>query len=153
MGSGCSNHKVLTLSADLPSKDGYRDGIGIGKEATIQVGFDQGYNGKGAPIGQQYGRLMGTVSAMEQYIGRRGMGMDKLGEEVASLKVTVKALQVKDLVEPDWEALEHERQHGGDASHFTRETQEEKGKRESTLRDLQARVDDLARLLFQTQAG
>ncbi len=87
---------------------------------------------------------------MEQYVSK--MGLRELADEVTSIKATVKGLQISDLVEPDWEALEHERQHGGNISHMNRETEEDKSKRESILSSLQARADDLTRQLLQTQA-
>lgn len=44
---------------------GYREGIAIGKEATLQKGFDQGYT-IGAAIGLRAGHLLGTLEGIAE---------------------------------------------------------------------------------------
>lgn len=86
---------------------------------------------------------------MEQYLIKKGT-KEPIVKEVTTLKETVKTLQVEQLVEPDWEALEHERQHGANIPQITKETEEEKRKRESLLDELQARADNLVQKAIDT---
>lgn len=72
-----------------------------------------------------------------------------MSKEVASLKGTIKALQIGDLVETDWEALEHERQHGANLPQIHKETKEERKKRESILDNLQAKADEMVQKMLQ----
>lgn len=127
------------------SQEGYRAGIGKGKEAMIQVGFDSGYSEKGAVTGKKYGNLMGTLAAIEQYMQRSNL--DHL-EEVDSLKRLIRGLQVSNLIEPDWEALEHEQEHGADVSHVQRETEEQKKLRQNRLHQLQIQADEIVRKIL-----
>lgn len=47
------------------STAGYREGISLGKEATLQKGFDEGYP-LGAAIGLQAGHLLGMLEAIHE---------------------------------------------------------------------------------------
>lgn len=104
----------------------------------VQVGFDSAYNEKGAPLGRQYGNLLGSITALCRYASKRNS--DRM-EDLKALLSAIKALQVTDLAEPDWEAIEHEREHGADVSHIKRESKEEKPIREQRLHDLQEQVN------------
>ena len=112
----------------------------------MQAGFDAGYNQKGAPVGKKYGNLLGQVCAMEQYAHKKQA--KHCDEAISRLKADVKAVGLGDLVERDWDALEHEAEHGADISHIKRETDEEKRQREARLDGLQARADGMLRQLF-----
>jgi hypothetical protein len=50
---------------------GYREGIALGKEATLQEGFDQGYS-IGAAIGLQAGQLLGLLEGIFEAVKGRG---------------------------------------------------------------------------------
>jgi len=47
---------------------------------------------------------------------------------------------LKDLIEPDWEAIEHERQHDEQVDHIKPKTQEQKSKREGILVEIESQV-------------
>lgn len=44
-------------------KAGYREGIGAGRNSTMQAGFDEGYR-QAAPIGREVGRLRGIAASL-----------------------------------------------------------------------------------------
>lgn len=130
--------------------DGYREGIGLGKEGAIQQGFDHGFQANGAPIGRQLGKLKGTLHALEIRLIQSRTGnhsssdnLIKILESTQTLRQRVNSLQLKDLIEPDWEAIEHERQHGGQVDHVKRETPEQKVKREGILAEIEEQVNKL----------
>jgi formiminotetrahydrofolate cyclodeaminase len=109
----------------------------------VQTGFDTGYNERGAPIGSKYGFLLGSICALEGFAKKGKDSQKGYVDQITALKEEIRAIQLGQLVERDWEALEHEREHGADISHIQRETEEEKQQRESRLGLLQARVKDL----------
>ncbi|UZJ55113.1 hypothetical protein CBS101457_004433 [Exobasidium rhododendri] len=130
--------------------EGYRVGITTGKEAMIQPGFDTGYNEKGAPVGKKYGVLMGTIGAMEFYLNKNEDATKSL-QDVLSLKAEVEGLKMHDMIERDWEALEHEREHGADVSHVKRETAEERHQREVCLDKLQSKANEVMKTILGLQ--
>ncbi|PWN36806.1 uncharacterized protein FA14DRAFT_186984 [Meira miltonrushii] len=135
--------------------DGYREGIGLGKEGAIQLGFDHGFKANGAPIGRRMGKLKGTLHALEiRLIQSRASkestsnpsSSEKLNSILQSTKTLrhcLNSLQLKDLMEPDWEAIEHECQHGGQVDHIKPETPEQKSKREGILAEIEEQVNKL----------
>lgn len=116
----------------------------------IQPGFDSGYNEKGAPAGKKYGFLLGTIGAIESYVERTQGRTAEQVDELSSLKAQIKALKMHDMVERDWEALEHEQEHGADISNIKRETEDEKRQRESRLDTLQSKADDIVESIFSS---
>lgn len=139
-------------------KDGYREGIGNGKESMIQTGFDQGFAQKGAPVGRRLGHVRGTLYALDTLLARRTkagsgtneqIGNQKLHTAVRRLKQRVDALQMTDVVERDWDAMEHELQHGGQVGALRRETDAERAEREGILPAIQAEADVLVEKVFE----
>lgn len=114
----------------------------------IQPGFDYGYNEKGAPAGKKYGFLLGSIDAMESYAAAKMKGTTTFSNELKSLKARVKALKLHDIVERDWEALEHEAEHGADISHIKRENDAEKRQRESRLEEMQSVAEDIMKRML-----
>ena len=50
---------------------GYREGINVGKQATLQQGFDDGYT-MGAAIGLQAGQVLGVLEGIVEALDGRG---------------------------------------------------------------------------------
>lgn len=134
--------------------DGYREGIGLGKENAIQQAFDTGFKTNGAPIGRRLGQLKGTLHALEIRLIQiqdsspelsSHQGFDAILKSTQSLRLHLHSLQLKDLIEPDWEAIEHERLHGGQVDNLQRETKEEKRNRERILIELEVQVNKLVK--------
>lgn len=129
--------------------DGYREGIGLGKEGAIQTGFDHGFKTNGATMGRKLGNLKGTLHALEIRLIQSRPSKESVEtkftilKSVQTLRQRVNSLQLKDLMEPDWEAIEHERQHGGQVDHIKPETLEQKSKRERILDDIESQVNRL----------
>ncbi|KAJ9473848.1 NADH:ubiquinone reductase (non-electrogenic) [Pseudozyma hubeiensis] len=139
---------------------GYREGITAGKLSTLQAGFDQGFNEVGAPMGERLGLLKGQVAALllltsstakvaaKKGAGRKsGANLPGLSEERAEearlelkgLAESLDAVRLEDLAEPDYEAMEHEREHQ-DGGEVRRETSEEKMQRKNRLVGITERV-------------
>ncbi|KAJ2966509.1 hypothetical protein NQ176_g10120 [Zarea fungicola] len=63
---------------------GYREGVSVAKEASIQSGFDEGFS-LGATIGQQAGRLLGLLegisTALESLQNEQSAAASKLLDE------------------------------------------------------------------------
>lgn len=57
-------NKEWKYNMEKRAKDGYRDGIDAGKEASLQLGFNRGYR-EGAAKTVAIGRLKGIVSAIQ----------------------------------------------------------------------------------------
>jgi hypothetical protein len=70
------------------STAGYREGIALGKEATLQKGFDEGYP-LGAAIGLQAGHLLGMLEAI--YEATRTLPNDAAAAKIEQLLVDARA--------------------------------------------------------------
>lgn len=120
----------------------------------VQEGFDNGYRNQGVPVGRSLGQVLGQLYAMEIYLKQKQSGaqsscLSTLSEDVSQLQKYAKILQMDDLIEPDWEAMEHERQHVEDSSGISpaisgKETPEAKAKRESILSRLHEKIHALS---------
>lgn len=140
----------------------------MGKEALIQPSFDNGFASTGAPAGRALGQLRGSLHALASFIAQRQAlqakmreqgaadsevsedgDVESLAREIVSLQQEASRLRIDDIIEQDWEALEHEREHSdatGSASRSNavpRETPEARKLREQRIPMLQGRVDIL----------
>jgi len=113
----------LTADSPLTTKTGYREAIDVGKEQKLQQGFDEGYSRIGAPLGRRIGMLRGKVDALLSIASApskghpvsgadvSGVELEKLQEDLKSLRTRIETLPIDDLMEPDYELLRYEAQH------------------------------------------
>ena len=119
---------------------GYREGMEAGKLATLQAGFDQGYNESGVPLGRAFGMLHGEAETLYFFISRRDNLSDEQKKALEQLHILcqeVASSTLQDLSEPDWENLEHELVHHSqqDVAATLRQRREEWATRKNQLED------------------
>ncbi|KAI0797261.1 hypothetical protein BC629DRAFT_1697949 [Irpex lacteus] len=95
---------------------GYREGITAGKEAHLQEGFDDGFANTGAPLGRQIGLLRGFASALLSFLKSPACGVEHtshqdLLQEARAISAELNNIRFSDIVPPDLEAEQHEREH------------------------------------------
>jgi Essential protein Yae1, N terminal len=96
----------------LADQAGYREGITAGKEGALQEGFDSGFEQTGAPIGRRVGRARGMASALLTLFNDQPAGLDpQMAAELRTISNQLSDLRFSDIVPPDLEAEEHEREH------------------------------------------
>ncbi|KAG9258656.1 ABC1 domain-containing protein [Emericellopsis atlantica] len=72
-GADEEEHHHITTHSDIHrvqaehSTAGYREGVNVGKQDTLQQGFDQGYT-IGAAIGLQAGQILGTLEGIVEAV-------------------------------------------------------------------------------------
>lgn len=114
---------IWTADSWLTAKTGYREAIDVGKKQKLQEGFDEGYSRIGAPLGRRIGMLRGKVNALlsiasapsegHPFFGAdvSGAKLEKLQEDIKSLRTRIETLPIDDLMEPDYKLLRYEAQH------------------------------------------
>lgn len=138
---------------------GYREGITKGKLSTLQGGFDQGFNEVGAPLGRQIGLLRGQVAALLLLLSSNTSSrptkrvkssttlpllanpkVEEAEKMLRKIAAELDRLKLADVAEPDYEAMEHEREHEGAEGEVRRETEEEKEQRGRIVEGLKERL-------------
>lgn len=79
---------------------GYREGIAVGKEDTLQEGFDEGYS-MGAAIGLQAGRILGILEGITE-AARRSQPIETAGQAEKTLAEAREDLGVERLFSGDY---------------------------------------------------
>ncbi|KAI0797255.1 hypothetical protein BC629DRAFT_1258943, partial [Irpex lacteus] len=95
---------------------GYREGITAGKETHLQQGFDDGFANTGAPLGRQIGLLRGFASALFSFLKSATCGVEQSEQhnlllEARNISAELNDIRFSDIVPPDLEAEQHEREH------------------------------------------
>ncbi|KAI0089540.1 hypothetical protein BDY19DRAFT_889447 [Irpex rosettiformis] len=95
---------------------GYREGITAGKEAHLQQGFDEGFAKTGAPLGREIGLLRGFASAILSFLKSPACTVepsihDGLLQDARAIFAELNRIRFSDIVPPDPEAEQHEREH------------------------------------------
>lgn len=101
---------------------GYRDGIGEGKAATAQRGFDEGFGKIGVPIGRELGLLRGVAASLLAYLTSNASSTttasiseyerNSITSETRNVIRALGRIRLSDLAPRDLEAEEHARAHG-----------------------------------------
>ncbi|KAF8644672.1 hypothetical protein AX16_008332 [Volvariella volvacea WC 439] len=111
------------LSNDFTNA-GYREGITAGKEASVQEGFDQGFEAVGVPIGRRLGMLRGYASALLSWLTHAGRfnlipdataggqgDLDGILVDARDIAAQLAKIQFTDIAPVDHEAEAHAREH------------------------------------------
>lgn len=81
------------------STSGYREGVSVAKETSIQTGFDEGFS-LGATIGQQAGHLLGLLEGIRDALG--SLGDDISTEAEGLLNQAREELSIKHIFSPTY---------------------------------------------------
>lgn len=82
------------------STSGYREGVSVAKEASIQPGFDEGFS-LGATIGQRAGQLVGILEGISNALGPP-LGDERAAEAEQLLDQAREELSTKHIFSPDY---------------------------------------------------
>ncbi|KAJ3497089.1 hypothetical protein NLG97_g2161 [Lecanicillium saksenae] len=81
------------------STSGYREGVSVAKEASIQPGFDEGFS-LGATIGQEAGHLLGILEGISNAL--QPLSNEKSAEAEQLLNQAREELSTKHIFSPDY---------------------------------------------------
>ncbi|KAG6895864.1 hypothetical protein C0992_011963 [Termitomyces sp. T32_za158] len=98
---------------------GYREGITIGKEASVQEGFDAGFATIGAPLGRDLGLIRGQSFALLSFLtsessitlGLSESAKEALVYEARNIVSLLGNVRFSDIEPRDLEAEKHAREH------------------------------------------
>ncbi|EJP68378.1 Uncharacterized protein HC256_007835 [Beauveria bassiana] len=109
--SGFDAHSVASLAPESThptdmsrlqaehSTSGYREGVSVAKEASIQPGFDEGFS-LGASIGQKAGHLIGILEGISNAL--EPLGNDKSTEAAQLLSQAREDLSTQHIFSPEY---------------------------------------------------